>query len=143
MGYWGINSYEGDAAADALDAAFDRVHGDRYEALLDDRDPTPFDKVQEQLADARTLAAAVEELRATFDDDPSTWDDEERLAFAGVVVRHAECRVPIPDDWRRTAIAWLEAEDLDWDEPTVRRLRRQKEIALLSRPAPPAPPADP
>ncbi len=141
MSSWGPGSFENDDATDALDAAFERVHGDRYETLMDDRDPTPFDKVQERLASLETLAAAVEALRESFGIDTADWDDEERLAFAGVVVRHAEFRIPIPDDWRLLAIEWLEAEDLEWDEPTIRRLRRSKEIDLLRRPDQPAPPA--
>jgi hypothetical protein len=41
--------------------------------------------------------------------------------------------VPIPEPWRQRAIDWLEHEEIDWDEPTVRRLRVVKEIALLQR----------
>ncbi len=131
MGGWGVKSYESDDAADALDAGFDRVHGASYEALMDDGNPLPFDQVQAKLADANTLAAAVGALREAFGDDLDAWDDEQRLAFAGVVVRHAECGVAPPDDWRARAVDWLEAEAIEWDEATARMLRRKKEIALL------------
>jgi hypothetical protein len=45
---------------------------------------------------------------------------------AGVVVRHAEPRVPIPADWRQLAVDWLEHEDIDCHEATARQMRRQK-----------------
>ena len=64
---------------------------------------------------------------------PEAWDDEARLALAGIVVRHAELKVPIPDEWRLRAIDWLENEEIEWHEATARRLRRQKEIDLLRR----------
>jgi hypothetical protein len=133
MGHWGAKSYENDDAADALDAAFERVHGEAYDRLMDDRNPTPFDQVQKTLANPETLAAAVEILRETFGADRALddWDELERLAFAGVIVRHAEFGVPIPDDLRERAIDWLEHEGIDWDEATARTLRRQKEVLLL------------
>lgn len=135
MGHWGVKSYENDGANDALDAGFDRVHGERYEDLMDDHNPLTFEQVQQQLADARTLEAAVEALRDDLGREvgPEEWDDEGKLALAGVVVRHAELKVPIPDEWRRRAIDWLEREEIEWDEETARRLRRQKEIDLLRR----------
>lgn len=134
MGHWGVKSYENDAANDALDAAFDRVHGERYEALMDDRNPLTYEQVQQQLADTRTLDAAIAAIRETVgpDVDPDAWDDEARLALAGVVVRHAELKVPIPDEWRARAIEWLENEAIEWHEATLRGLRRQKEIRLLT-----------
>ena len=55
MGHWGVKSYENDEADDALDAGFDRVHGEHYDELMDDRNPLTFEQVQQQLADARTL----------------------------------------------------------------------------------------
>src|SRR3954454_9743461 len=100
MGHWGVRSYENDDAADALDAGFDRVHGATYEALMDDRNPTPFEQVQRQLPGPGTLAAAVAVLVESVDRPFEEWDEVERLAFAGVVVRHAELGVPMPDDWR-------------------------------------------
>jgi hypothetical protein len=134
MGYWGVKSYEGDEASDALDAAFQRIHGDRYDELMDDGNPMPFDEVQLSLADPRTLAAAVDELTQAFGSAPSVdWDAEQRLAFAGVVVRHAEAGVPIPAEQAELALAWLESEEVDWDEATVRMLRRRHEIALMTR----------
>ena len=133
MGQWGVKSYENDDAADALDAGFDRVHGTLYEGLMDDRDPMPFEQVQERLAAAETLAAAVAALRAAVGRPFEEFDEGERLAFAGVIVRHAERGVPIPDDWRRQALDWLEHEEIEWQEATARRLRREEEIALLRR----------
>lgn len=133
MGHWGVKSFENDDAADALDAGFNRVHGAAYDDLMDDRNPLTFDQVQEKLANAETLAASLEALREAVGKPFEDWDEIERLAFAGVVVRHAECRVPIPDEARLRAIDWLEHEEIDWDEATVRRLRREKEIALLRK----------
>ena len=133
MGYWGFKSYEGDEAADALDAAFEKVHGATYDDLMDDRNPLPFDEVQRRLANPDTLGAAVEALAGQLGADLDAYDDEARLAFVGVVVRHAEAGVPIPEPWRLRAIGWLEGEDIDWDEPTARRLRRDKELRWLGR----------
>ena len=133
MGHWGVKSYENDDAADALDAGFDRVYGALYEELMNDRNPTPFEQVQGRLANAETLAAAVEALRAVVGRPFEELDEVERLAFAGVVVRHAERGVPIPDDWRRQAFDWLEHEEIEWQEATARRLRREKEITLLRK----------
>ena len=48
-------------------------------------------------------------------------------------MRHAEVGVPIPEPWRCHAINWLENEQIDWEEETIRRLRRIKEIDLLKR----------
>jgi hypothetical protein len=133
MGHWGVKSYENDAAADALDAGFDRVHGKRYEELMDDRNPLTFEQVQERLADARTLEAAIAALENSLvvPGPPEAWDDEDRLALVGIVVRHAEAGVPIPEIWRRQAVLWLEQEEIDWEGATARRRRREKEIALL------------
>lgn len=136
MGHWGVKSYENDDAADAIDAGLEEVHGEAYDELMDDLNPLPFDDAQRKLADAATLAASVEALREAlgavvpFEE----WDAAGRLAFAGVVVRHAEFGVPVPADWRARALDWLENEAIDWDdEATVRRLRREKEIALLRK----------
>jgi hypothetical protein len=136
MGHWGVKSYENDRADEALDAGFDRVHGDGYDELMDDRNPLTFEQVQAKLANPETLAAAIAAVRESAepaDSSPEDWDEETRLALAGVVVRHAELSVPIPDEWRSRAIDWLENEELEWDEATIRGLRRQKEIALLRR----------
>jgi hypothetical protein len=135
MGHWGVRSYENDEASEALDAGFERVHGDCYDDLMDDRNPLTYEQVQQKLADARTLEAAIEALRNGVgrEVEPGIWDDEAKLALAGVVVRHAELKVPIPEEWRRRAIDWLEREELEWHEATLRRLRRQKEIDLLRR----------
>lgn len=131
MGSWGVKSYENDAAAEALDAAFEEVHGLRYAELMDDRDPMTFDQVQETLASPETLYSALGELARFFGSDPDKWDEETRLAFAGVVVRHAEFGVPIDDVSRDFAIGFLEGEEIEWPEATLRRLRREKEIAML------------
>lgn len=135
MGSWGVRSYENDPSSDALDAGFDRVHGALYEELMDDRNPLTYEQVQARLANPQTLAAAVLALKEAVgvDRDPSTWDDEDRLAMAGVIVRHAELKVPIPEDWLRQAIEWLEGEQIEWDAATARMLRRQKEVELLRR----------
>ena len=99
MGNWGVKSYENDEAADALDAGFERVHGELYEELMDDRNPLTFEQVQQRLADTDTLEAAIETLQKHSLDPPGapeTWDELARLAVAGIVVRHAElgCRFP-------------------------------------------------
>lgn len=137
MGHWGVKSYENDNADDAIDGAMEAVHGEVYDDLMDDGNPLSFDQVQERLADERTLAEAVRRLEeavgSKVDDPGDAWDDVARLALAGVVVRHAEFGVPIPADLLRKAVEWLEAEEIDWDEETKRRLRREKEIALLAR----------
>ncbi len=135
MGCWGVKSYEIDEAADALDAGFDHVHVKLYEDLMDDRNPLTFEQVQERLADVRTLEAAITALVAALRllEPAETWDAVARLALAGIVVRHAELKVPIPEPWRSRAIDWLEHEAIEWDEATARGLRRKKEIALLRR----------
>jgi hypothetical protein len=144
MGHWGVKSHENDDADDALDAGFERVHGQLYEELMDDRNPPSFEQVQKRLADGRTLMASVAALEqmvgATLEGDPASWDEVARLALAGVVVRHAELGVAIPDDLRHRCIEWLENEEIDWDEEAKRRLRREKEISLLLR-AKAAPPS--
>ncbi len=135
MGCWGVKSYENDDAADALDAGFDRVCGPAYEELMDDHNPLSFDEVQRTLATPQTLEAALafltESLPAGLPRE--SWEEDARLAFVGVVVRHAEFGVAIPEPIRRQALEWLAGEDIDWDEATLRRLRSGKERALLER----------
>lgn len=131
MGHWGVKSYENDDAGDALDAAFDRVHGSVYDDLMDDRNPMTVDQIHKTLADEKTLAAALTWLDEEFGDDTSTWDEIARLAYAGVIVRHAEMGVSLPEEMRLRAIDWLKGEEIEWEEATTRRLRRQKEIDLL------------
>ncbi len=131
MDYWGVKSYENDGANDALDAGFDRAHGDWYDELMDDRNPLTFDQVQQQLANLQTLEASIESIDGAS--EPENWDEWTRLALVGIVVRHAELGVPIPDVWRQRAIEWLENEQIDWDEATTRRLRIRKEVVLLER----------
>jgi hypothetical protein len=133
MNYWGIKSYENDHAGDALDAGFDRVHGELYEELMDDRNPLSFEQVQKRLADPQTLAASIAALLESMalTSSPEEWDEVARLAAAGIIVRHAELNVPIPEAWLNRALDWLENEELDWEEETARRLRRQKEISVL------------
>lgn len=133
MGHWGVKSYENDDASDALEAGFDRVHGAAYDDLMDDRCPLSYDQVHQKFADAATLAAAVEALYEAIDRPYDDWDEVERLAYVGVVVRHAEFGVPIPDEVRLRALDWLEHEDIDWEEATARRLRKDRETALLRK----------
>jgi len=133
MGHWGVKSFENDMAADALDAGFDRVHGAVYDDLMEDRNPLGFDQVQAKLASPETLARALEALREEVDKPPEDWDDEERLAFCGVVVRHAEFGVSLEEEARLQALNWLENESIDWDEATLRKLRRDREMALLRK----------
>ena len=134
MGQWGVRSYENDEADFALDAGFDRVHGATYEELMEDGNPLTVAQVQERLANSQTLTAAVEAFHEEAGDAWEDWDDEERLGFAGVIVRHAELGVPISDEWRERAIAWLVGEEIEWEEATTRNLRRRREIELLSGP---------
>jgi hypothetical protein len=135
MGHWGVKSFENDDAAEALDAGFEQVHGDRYDELMDDRVVLTFDQVQQKLANSETLIAALDALRETVGEPFDQWDDVERLAYVGVVVRHAEFGVPIPDESRLRALDWLDREQIDWDDATLRGLRRGKEVALLRRDA--------
>src|SRR5438270_905105 len=114
MGHWGVKSFENDDADEALDAGFDRVHGATYDDLMDDRNRLTFDQVQQQLAGPETLAAALGALEEAVGRPREDWDEVERLAYAGVVVRHAEFGVPIPDDVRARAVDWLEHEAIDW-----------------------------
>ncbi len=69
MGHWGVKSYEIDEADEALDAAFDRVHGALYEDLMDDRNAMTVDQIHKQLANAETLKAAVTHLHEMFGDE--------------------------------------------------------------------------
>ena len=135
MGHWGVKSYEHDEANDALDAGFDWVHGARYEELMDDSNPLTFDQVQATLADSRTLLASIDSLRESLalDVAPAKWDELARLALVGIVVRHAELGVAIPEPWAHYAIDWLEREEVEWEETTARRLRRGKEIAIVRK----------
>ncbi len=137
MDYWGVKSYENDESGDALDAGFVRVHGKRYEELMDDRNPLSFEQVQAKLANAQTLESSIAALKESLalTDPPEEWDETARLALAGVVVRHAELGVPIPPEWLARVIDWLENEDVEWEDATARQLRRQKEIKLLRRAA--------
>ncbi len=135
MGYWGVKSYENDEANDALDAGFERVHGARYEELMDDANALSFEQVQATLADRQTLLVSIDALRDAqgLSDSTAEWDELARLALVGIVVRHAELGVPIPEPWGNCAVEWLEHEEIDWEEATLRRLRRTKEIALIRK----------
>ena len=136
MDHWGVKSYENDDAADALDAGFDRVHGELYEELMDDRNPLTFEQVQQKLADPQTLEASIEALRESLDLDethPRRGTKLARLALVGIVVRHAELGVPIPDVWRQRAIDWLENEQIDWEEATSAGCGGAEEVDLLRR----------
>ncbi len=131
MGHWGVKSYENDDAADALDAGFARAHGTTYEDLMDDANPLTPEQVQQRLAGPATLTASLGALAEDVGRPIEEWDEVERLAYAGVVVRHAELDVPIPAEFRDVALAFLRDEPIDWEEATARRLRRDKEIRLL------------
>jgi len=133
MGYWGIKSYENDLAHDALDAGFDRIHGARYEELMDDRNPLPYEKVHEQLASPETLSAALAALDELVEGPALEGDGEALLAWVGVVLRHVECRVPVPAVTIERAIQILENEDLEWPRPTERKLRLDKELAAFRK----------
>lgn len=134
MGHWGVKSYETDEAHEALDSAFELVHGALYEDLMDDRNPMTVEQIHEKLASPGTLEAAVGFLKSEFGGDLDGWDDAQRLAFSGVVVRHAELGVSVPDPWRIQALQWLESEQIDWHEATARRLRKAREIEILGGP---------
>jgi hypothetical protein len=131
MGHWGVRSYENDDAGDALDAGFAHVHGATYEGLMDDANPLTLEQIQERLAGPETLVAALEALEAEVGLPREEWDEVARLAYAGIVVRHAELGVPIPAVIRDRAVAYLNEEPIDWEEATARRLRRDKELRLL------------
>ncbi|WP_165073406.1 hypothetical protein [Paludisphaera rhizosphaerae] len=134
MGSWGVKSYENDDAHEALDRGFERVHGDVYDDLMDDRNPMTLEQVQKKLANAETLAAALDLFEFEAGSNRAHWDDLDRLGYAGIVVRHVELGVPTPADVLASAIAFLEGEDMDWDDDeTTRKLRREKELALLRR----------
>jgi hypothetical protein len=134
MGSWGVRSHENDEAADALDRGFEQVHGDLYDELMDDRDPLTPEQIQAKLASPETLLAGVEACREAVGLPWDDWDEVDRLGFVGVVVRHAELGVPIPDEWRDRALAWLRDETIEWDEDTKRKLCRQREIKRLLGP---------
>jgi len=131
MGYWGLKSYENDDAHDALDGAFERVHGDLYDELTDDANPLTLDQVHQRLANAETLAAALDLFEVDAGSDRTLWDELDHLGYAGIVVRHAELGVAIPDDVRSTALEFLETEEIEWDDPAQRNRLREREIALL------------
>lgn len=133
MGHWGVRSYENDLAGDALDAALEAVHGEEYDRLMDDRNPLPFEQVQDRLLNPETLLEAVDILKDELGQDPAAWDELGRLALAGVVVRHAERKVPIPPDLLALALHFLQSEDIEWDEATKRQLRKAREIELLRK----------
>jgi hypothetical protein len=131
MGYWGVKSYENDEADEALDRGFERVHGAAYEELMDDRNPLTPEQIQARLANSATLGESIDYLEGEVGTLSNDWDEVDRLGFVGVVVRHAELGVPIPESWRIQALDWLREESIEWDEATLRKLRRQKEIDLL------------
>ncbi|HEY2154331.1 MAG TPA: hypothetical protein VGH33_01790 [Isosphaeraceae bacterium] len=131
MGHWGVRSYENDDAGDALDAGFARAHGPTYEDLMDDANPLSPEQVQQRLAGPETLTGSLDALAEDVGRPIEEWDEVARLAFAWIVVRHAELGMPIPPDVRDRALAFLRDEPIDWEEATARRLRRDKEIRLL------------
>jgi len=60
---------------------------------MDDRNPMPFDQVQKKLASPATLAASLASMSDAFGAAFEDWEEETRLAYVGVVVRHAELGV--------------------------------------------------
>lgn len=126
-----MRSYENDDAHDAIDGAFERVHGDVYDELTDDANPLTLAEVHQKLASAETLAAALDLFEDEAGSDREQWDELDHLGYAGVVVRHAELGVAIPEEVRRLAVDFLENEDLEWDEPAQRKRIREREIGLL------------
>jgi hypothetical protein len=100
---------------------------------MDDRNPLSVDEIHQRLANPATLAAAVEALETSIPGPMADWDEVERLAFVGVVVRHAELGVIVPENWRDRAVAWLREETIDWDEATLRKLRCDKELKILEQ----------
>jgi len=132
MGQWGVRSYENDDAADALDAGFAEVHGQVYEDLMDDTNPLTPEQVQEQLASRATLAASLGALGSEVGCRFEEWDEVACLAYAGIVVRHAELNVAIPTEIRDRSLTFLKDEPIEWEEATARRLRRDKETRLLT-----------
>ncbi|MCY2933916.1 MAG: hypothetical protein WCJ40_05715 [Planctomycetota bacterium] len=133
MGYWGVKSYENDLTHDALDAGFDKVHEASYEALMDDRNPLPYEKVHEQLANQETLDQSLAALDDMVDGVAYELDDESKLAWVGVVIRHVECRLDLTKEMLQRAISILENEDMEWPRPTERKMRLEKELALLRK----------
>jgi hypothetical protein len=131
MGHWGVKSYENDDAGDALDAGFARAHGSAYEELMDDSNPMTLEQVQQKLASPESLTCSIQALADEAGSPFEAWDEVLRLAFAGVVVRHAELGVTIPPVVRERAILCLREETIEWEETTARRLRRDREIRLL------------
>jgi len=133
MGCWGRQSFEHDDVAEALDLAYELIHGQVYDDLMDDGNPLSFDEVQKKLASPETLAEALNVLNEWFGDSFDAWDEVQRLTYVGVVVRHASFRIPIPEATRARAIDWLQKEDIDWDDAEDRDRIRQKELALLQK----------
>jgi alkylation response protein AidB-like acyl-CoA dehydrogenase len=131
MGHWGVKSYENDDAGDALDAGFEAVHGEVYDDLMDDDNPLTPEQVQQKLANTATLAEAIKALVDEINLPTDEWDESAQLAYAGIVVRHAELNVPLAAEVRDRALTLLKEESIEWDEATARRLRRDKEIRLL------------
>ena len=112
MGYWGVKSYENDDAGD--DAS--TPGSSRFTAPglrgADGRQQSASPWTgPEALADDQTLVGSVkalEEMVVATVDGSQAWDDKGRLALAGVVVRHAELGVAIPEALGLRAIDWLE-----------------------------------
>jgi hypothetical protein len=131
MGYWGVKSYENDQADEALDRGFEAVHGAVYDDLMDDRNPMTPEQVQAKLANEATFQESINSYYERAGYDFGQWDEVDDLGFVGVIVRHAELGVAIPEVYRMMALDRLRAESIDWDEMTLRSLRRSREIELL------------
>jgi hypothetical protein len=135
MGHWGVKSYENDLAGEVLDAGFETACGAQYDELMDDRNPLTHEQVQKKLASPQTLWASVEALQDAAGLDQKGWNGEQKLAFVGVVVRHAELGVLPNDEWSRWAIEWLEQEEIEWEDAEARQRSKRKEIALIRKAA--------
>ena len=105
-----------------------------YEELMDDRNPLSFEQVQARLASPQTLEASIAALQESLalETRPKNGMRQRDSPWRASSSATPNSVLPIPAVWLNRAIDWLENEDLDWEEATARRLRRQKEIRLLT-----------
>ena len=85
------------------------------------------------MANEETLKESLAALDEMVEGVAQELDDESKLAWAGVVIRHVECRMDLPREMLEATITILENEDLDWPRPTERKIRLEKELALLRK----------
>ena len=102
---------------------------------MDDRNPLSFEQVQQKLADSRTLECVDRRLEEMLgiEGRPRAGTSSRGWRWPGSWCAMPSWASPIPEEWRRLAIDWLENEEIDWEEETIRQLRRRKEIELLKR----------